>query len=241
MCTVTDHYASHLAPVYVWMAGGMEAALANGEKDLAGVLNGTGLAVDLGAGFGMHSLPLARGGHRVIALDTSSLLLQTLKTQAAGLPIQTVEADLLDFRNFVTEPADLIVCMGDTLTHLSSLDDVTRLCEQIAQGLAPSGRFVATFRDYSLPATGDRRFIPVRSDADRILTCFLEASTDHVDVHDLIHEREGVHWSLKVSSYRKLKLAPARVEATLRTLGLSVRVEPGPRGMVKVSARRPAF
>jgi len=234
MATVTEHYSSHLAPIYLWMAGGMEAALASGAQDLAAFLPGAGLAVDLGAGFGMHSIPLARGGYRVVAIDLSSMLLAILGDHGIGLPIQTVESNLLDFRAGVAGPAELIVCMGDTLPHLESLDEVERLCEAVARCLSPTGKFVATFRDYSTPARGDRRFIPVRSDSDRILTCFLEEAHDHINVHDIIHERDRTQWNLRVSSYRKLRLPPAAVANALRRQGLMTTLEPGPRGMVQV-------
>jgi 2-polyprenyl-3-methyl-5-hydroxy-6-metoxy-1,4-benzoquinol methylase len=238
MATITDHYASHLAPIYLWMAGGMEAALRAGSADLASVLPGTGLAVDLGAGFGMHSIPMARGGYQVIAVDTSATLLQILRDHSEGLPIQTVEWDLLDFRKRVKEPAQLIVCMGDTLTHLQSLDEIRRLAAEVADALTPTGAFMATFRDYSSPAKAERRFIPVRSDADRILTCFLEESHDHMDVHDIVHERNGAQWNLKVSSYRKLRLAPTEVAGALRAQGLTTQLAPGPRGMIRLVATR---
>ena len=55
MATVQAHYANHLVPIYLWMVGGMEAALNAGTADLASWLPGRGVAVDLGAGFGMHS------------------------------------------------------------------------------------------------------------------------------------------------------------------------------------------
>ena len=236
MATVAEHYAAHLAPIYLWMAGGMDAALRVGSTDVASFLPGSGLAVDLGAGFGMHSIPLARGGYRVVAVDNSAALLQTLCEHSAGLAIRTVESDLLEFRETITEPAQLIICMGDTLTHLQTLRDLEPLCDAVAQSLAPAGRFVATFRDYSSPVTGESRFVPVRSDADRILTCFLEESGDHIVVHDIIHERDAAHWKLRVSSYRKLRLAPSVLEQALRARGLVTRVEPGPRGMIRVLA-----
>lgn len=46
-----------------------------------------------------------------------------------------------------------------------------------------------SFRDYSVPLQDEKRFIPVRSDEGRILTCFLEYSEDSVLVHDILHER----------------------------------------------------
>lgn len=237
MTTYDTHYANHLAPVYVWMAGGIEAALEAGTQDIASLLPGQGLAVDLGAGFGMHSIPLARGGYEVLAIDTTASLLAILRTHRANLPIETREEDLRAFKHFLPEPASVILCMGDTLTHLESFAQVERLCEDVSCSLKAGGRFVATFRDYRSLAKDDSRFIPVRSDSDRILTCFLEEEPTHIKVYDILHERVGSEWKLTVSSYRKLRLSPPDVERKLATLGLSVRVTAGPRGMVRVEAR----
>jgi SAM-dependent methyltransferase len=239
MTTAHEHYEQLLAPIYVWMAGGVESALAAGALDVAPLIPGDGLAIDLGAGFGMHAIPLARAGYEVVALDTSRELLDVLRAQSAGLPIRTVEADLLDFRRHVLTAASLIVCLGDTLTHLESTDDVERLVRDVAVSLRSGGRFVATFRDYTRPATGDARFIPVRSDADRIHTCFLEEQPDHMLVHDIVHERDGAVWRMRVSSYPKLRLAPAAVVEALRYAGLEPTVAPGARGMVRITAVRP--
>jgi SAM-dependent methyltransferase len=240
MTTVHDHYANHLAAIYLWMAGGLDAAVRTGAQDLAEFIPGHGLAVDLGAGFGMHSIPLARAGYQVLAIDTSAALLQTLSVAAAGLPIQAVERDLLQFRDVLPGPASLVVCMGDTLTHLQDFAQVEALCEDIKRSLAPGGCFISVFRDYSAPARGDERFVAVRDDPDRLLTCFVEEEQTHMKIHDIVHERSGTGWSMKVSSYRKIRLRPAELEATLRSLGLSVRRGPGPRGMVRVQASSPS-
>jgi len=78
----------------------------------------------------------------------------------------------------------------------------------------------------------------VRSDADRIHTCFLEEQTEHMLVHDIVHERDGTAWRMKVSSYPKLRLAPAAVTTMLQRAGLEPTLAPGPRGMVSVTASR---
>jgi len=236
MASTRDHYETHLAPVYLWMAGGIESALALGASDVAGFATAPGAAVDLGAGFGMHSIPLARLGFSVLALDSSPQLLAELRTHAAGLPVRTVQADLLDFPAHLAGPVDLILCMGDTLTHLEEPADVERLLKAVAPALRPGGRFVATFRDYRELPEGERRFIPVRSDTGRIHTCFLEAQGPRVCVHDILHERRGDAWSMKVSSYAKLRLSPDAVLQAASAAGLRCRVEAGPRGMLQATA-----
>ena len=238
MPSVVEHYETLLAPVYAWMVGGPEVAFALGQADLASVLRGGNFAVDLGAGFGMHTIPLARAGWRVLAIDSSPVLLRQLSTLAEGLPVRAHCGDLLSFAEYLStdERADLVLCMGDTLTHLETPDDIATLSRTVAARLSPHGRFVATFRDYSRLPFGEARFIPVRSDEQRILTCFLEEFDGYVQVHDLLHERVQGTWVTKVSSYRKLRVSPEAVRQAFLAAGLQASIEPGPRGMVRLVA-----
>ncbi len=53
--------------------------------------------LDVGAGTGRVSIPLARAGHRVVALDREPELLAELEVRAAGLPVRTICADAREF------------------------------------------------------------------------------------------------------------------------------------------------
>jgi len=238
MSSVTEHYENLLAPVYTWMLGGPEAAFTQGQADLASVHRSGKFAIDLGAGFGMHTVPLARAGWRVLAIDSSATLLSQLSAFAQGLSVDAQCGDLLRFTEYLSadERADLILCMGDTLTHLETPDAIPALSRTVAARLAPGGRFVATFRDYTRLPSGEARFIPVRADEHRILTCFLEEFDSFVQVHDLLHERAGNTWGTRVSTYRKLRLAPEEVRQTFQAAGLQATVELAPRGMVRLVA-----
>lgn len=145
----------------------------------------------------------------------------------------------MQFSERLDERADLFICMGDTLTHLENRDAVLRLFANVAASIRPGGIFALTFRDYTNPPTGSDRFIPVRADANRILTCFLEATPTHVLVHDILYEREGHDWRMTTSSYAKLRLDPAWVVRSLEALAFRVERSPGPRGMVRLVATAP--
>jgi SAM-dependent methyltransferase len=241
-----EHYRSHLAPIYLWLAGGFDAALKQAEADIEGSLADlpSGASVlDLGCGFGAHALALARRGVRVIAIDTSQQLLDELRARSAGLQVQVqvVDADLLEFTRHFESKVSAILCLGDTLTHLPSLAAARALLARVADVLEPGGRFIATLRDYTAQRSGEDRFILARGDDDRLLTCFLEYAPDHVDVHDVIHERHAGAWQLRVSAYRKLRLAATDVAGALRAHGLDARVEPASAGMTRiVAAKAPA-
>jgi SAM-dependent methyltransferase len=240
---VAAHYENHLGPVYRWMLGDVAAAFAASDAELETLglpAKATGYAIDLGAGLGLHAVPLAARGYSVIAVDGYEPFLAELRSRAGALPIQTVQGDLGSFLAHIDLHADVIVCMGDTLTHLPSVSAVESLLADVASHLADSGLFAATFRDYSTELRGNDRFIPVRSDEQRTLTCFLEYGVSTVTAHDLLHERDGKHWRLRVSSYPKLRLSPDWVVQTLRSLGLEARLDHRPGKMPLVTARKAA-
>ena len=241
MSTAAEHYERHLGPIYVWMAGGVEAALQAGGAEIEALrlpVTRGAVVLDLGAGFGMHAIPLARKGARVTAIDSSAELLRTLTELRGDLPVQAVNDDLLSFQSHIAEAPSAILCMGDTITHLPDFGAVERLIERASAELPPGGVLVVSFRDYSVPLSGEQRFIPVRSDEARILTCFLEYEAEAVLVHDILHERKAEGWQTRVSHYRKLRLPPEHLIDRLQSNGFNVRREAGMRGMVRLVAQR---
>jgi SAM-dependent methyltransferase len=241
MTASQKHYDVHLAPVYSWSTGGIDAALERGRDELAAlgaVPASTRIAVDLGAGFGMHAIPLAQNGYEVLAIDSCARLLDELRRDAGALPIQCVKDDLRNFTQYLKGAPELILCMGDTLTHLDSEASVEALIGQIAETLCAGGRFVTSFRDYSVPVQGEARFIPVRADEDRILTCFLEYSDAMVTVNDLLYERRNGIWDFRNSAYRKQRLSPRWVMEVMAAQGFLVQGDSGLSGMVRLEGHR---
>jgi SAM-dependent methyltransferase len=228
MSQVQRHYDDLLAAHYSWMNGVRPAEKAAEQANILadlGVGKGTKrMAVDLGCGPGYQSLALASLGYEsVIAVDSSRDLLAELSAARTDDRIKTILADLRTFPTMVERNSvNVITCMGDTLTHLDNKADVLKLYRDAYDALAPGGRFVLTFRDLSQELVGLDRFLPVRADDHRIMTCVLEYEPESVVVNDLIHIRENGLWTLHKSSYRKLRLAPSEQVAGLMRMGFSV-------------------
>ena len=239
------HYDQLLAEHYSWMVGipfeekvAEQAALLR-ELGLSEGRHGT--AIDLGAGPGYQSVALADLGYaRVIAVDTSRTLLDELLAQKGAKPIEAVLDDMCGFlAKAAPASADAIVCMGDALTHLESHNDLSGLLTNAAAVLAPGGKLILTFRDMSEALTGLDRFIPVQSDAARVMTCFLEYEPKTVIVHDLIHERTDKGWAMRKSCYRKLRVSSGDIVRQLERSGLHVAINRDAGRMWAISARRP--
>ena len=244
MNRVARHYDDLLAPHYSWMSGMSLADKVAEQQALLvdlGLDDGPrGLAVDLGSGPGYQSFALANLGYGpVLSIDTSRHLLDELEAARGDYPVQVILGDLQAFPDFVGRgTAGAIVCMGDTLTHLESRADVSKLFADAHEALAPGGRLILTFRDLSTELSGLDRFLPVRADDDRIMICALDYEPESVVVNDLVHVRDGGGWTLHKSSYRKLRLAPAALVAELAEIGFLVDHDRPAGRMHAISARR---
>ena len=242
MKSVKDHYDRFLGSVYSWILGDFDTAAARSAAFFESLGLGPApgdLAVDLGAGPGCQSVPLARLGYDVVTVDFCQPLLDELEVHAGGLPITAVCDDIADFRRHLPGPADLIVCMGDTLVHLADLEAVDRVLDAVSASLRPGGRFIYAIRDYhsEIPAGGDR-FIPIRSSEDRIFTCFLDYGETSVHVHDLLYTRVDGDWTLSISDYRKLRLERDAIDARLAAGGCPVEHSTLVDGMLAGIARK---
>jgi SAM-dependent methyltransferase len=236
---VRTQYDTLLGRTYVWMAGGMEAN-AGWCRALLGrhaiVPVGTGTAVDLGAGCGFQSIPLAGLGFRVTAVDFSGEMLGILAEQRGSLPITIVRADILEFRAWTGTAPEVIVCMGDTLPHLPDMDAVRALLQQCARELTKGGKLLVSLRDYSQEPEGSVAVIPVRRDSDRIFLCRLVYGKDRVDVTDILYSRHSGQWGRFSGSYPKLRIAPDLLRRLLEDRGLPVVAEERSGGLTTLIA-----
>lgn len=241
IASIAEHYDTHLAQHYSWLFGGLpERAKENKKAFVELGLHGKpgARAIDLGAGSGFQSIPLAELGYAVTSVDLSRKLLDELVASSKGLPITVKHEDLLRTLASAEPGFEVCVCMGDTLTHLSSFGDVQRVFREVHRVLAPGGTFVLQFRDLTKPLEGADRFIPVRADENTVFTCFLEYEGDHVRVYDLIHQRTPEGWELKKSVYRKLRIAGDWAKKRLVEGGFTIERDDSARGMVSLVARR---
>ena len=232
MESVSQHYERLLAKHYTWMFGkSFQEKVAEQRAILEDALQSIaaaerdGAAVDLGSGPGYQSVALAELGFSpVIAIDTSAALLAELRSHCGALPIHCINEDILRLDQHVApQSARIIVCMGDTITHLPDHGEVQSLIRSAAKVLVPGGILIATYRDLGHDLQGCDRFIPVHSDDQRVMTCFLEFDrSESVAVHDLVYTKEATGWQFEKSSYRKLRLAAEWLEKTMTCAGFEV-------------------
>ena len=109
-----------------------------------------GLVADLGCGTGRALLPLARAGHRGLAVDLSEHMLRIVREKAAeeNLPIDCVRANLCQLDCLADGSVDYSMCLFSTLGMIRG-----RIYRQFALShfrriLRPGGKFVLHVHNY---------------------------------------------------------------------------------------------
>jgi SAM-dependent methyltransferase len=223
--TVKEHYDNHLGHFYSWMTGDFQTKCNEFRNFLTdnSILPSTNkIAIDLGAGHGLQSIPIAEIGFQVLAVDFNQQLLEELKINAKDLKIKAINDDIKKVEEFAVNP-ELIVCCGDTLSHLADKSEIIKFISDISNSLDSKGKVILSFRDYSTKLTGTDRFIPVKSDNSRILTCILDYEEEFVNVTDLLHEKINEVWIQKVSSYKKVRIFTNEIAGYLESNGMKIK------------------
>jgi SAM-dependent methyltransferase len=238
---VLPHYETFLARNYIWMAGGWEDSCEKNRRFFSrhGIMPARGgVAIDLGAGCGFQSVPLARAGFHVNAVEFSRQMLAVLAQHTGDLPVEKIPGNILAFGAWSGRKPELITCMGDTLTHLPDLSAVHDLIRQCAHELVPGGKILFSFRDYSREPEGTVAVIPVRRDADRIFLSRLEYGRDGARVEDILYSRESGPWVRAASTYPKIRIAPEALMTMITDEGLAAQEPAEESGMVTIIAEK---
>jgi SAM-dependent methyltransferase len=225
MATVKEHYDNHLGNFYSWMAGDFVSKQVEFhdfliEHELLPHI--TKKAIDLGAGHGIQTIPLAKVGYSVKSLDFNVQLINELTANTKEMDVEVIHEDIREIGQFSGFNPELIVCCGDTLLHLDSKQDIEQFIYGITSVLVKGGKLLLTFRDYYTALTGNDRFIPVKSDENKILTCILDYETDFVNVTDLLHERNKDGWKQKISSYKKVRVKSNEINGIIERNGMVI-------------------
>ncbi len=98
--------------------------------------------LELAAGPAQHAREFARRGWRAVALDLSQDMLDYARAGAAqdGVTIETACADMTDFT--LTEPVALVANLMESLSHLTTNDQIVAHFQAVGRNLLPGGIFV---------------------------------------------------------------------------------------------------
>ncbi len=198
-------------------------------------LGGPGRILELGAGSGRVTIPLARDGHEVVAIDQSPAMLEGLRARIAKLPpavarrITVAPGELCTFE--APGKFALVIAAFNVLEHLYTRGELDACLRRVAAHLAPGGAFAF---DVQLP---DLAWLGRDPHKRWAKTRFTDPSTGRATYYSTNHDYDPVNQIALIRIYydpidgrgpgRIIKLTqrkyfPAELEALVAHAGLRV-------------------
>ncbi len=109
---------------------------------------------DIACGTGLHAQYFAEMGANVLATDASAEMVRHAQQRRHHPRIRYVVADM---RSLESQSADLVVCLGNSLSLLGSVSEVAAVVAEVAERLAPGGMFAAQVVNNAAKGMGQPR------------------------------------------------------------------------------------
>lgn len=200
--------------------------------------------LDCGSGFGTHAVPLARAGRQVTVVEFNRQLVSQLRSSLKAAELERLQIEEADIQQLLpTAPAekwDVVLCAGDTLTHMNSKANARIVVSEAARVLVKGGRLAVEYRDSSqLRLEGTSRFLPVRRDGQRSMHCFLEVlDAERLRVTDIITDVGAQGPETRFSDYVKVRIGVDELRQWIESAGMEVIDEATERGMTTIVAAK---
>ncbi len=116
--------------------------------------------LDIGCGTGNKTIFLAEGAAWALGVDLDPNMIARAASDNARPNIRYRTLNMSDLGKTFSKRFDAIVCLGNTLVHLPSLEEI-RFMVSIAELLAPSGCFILQILNYDRILDRDALELPV--------------------------------------------------------------------------------
>lgn len=119
-------------------------------------------SLDVACSTGFHVIMLRRLGLDAVGIDASPKMIERAKTNSVtcGVTVEYVLGDFTSMSKRFSEGFDLITCLGDTVGHVRSGQDLKKLFQEVYKSLNPGGLFVVQARNYDFIMKQQARFAP---------------------------------------------------------------------------------
>jgi len=171
--------------------------------------------VDLACGSGHHCKLFHKWGCEVIGIDPSEELLKIAKEGLSeeDESIRFIKADFQNFNEYIDTEVDAVFCLGNSLPHILSIEDMKTALGNVNKILKPGGVFVFQNRNYDkLLGSKDRFQFPTTfraADNEEIFFRFNDFENTNIRFNIVHFTRVGDRWIHEVFS---TKLMPWQYE-----------------------------
>ncbi|SDC26409.1 MULTISPECIES: class I SAM-dependent methyltransferase [unclassified Candidatus Frackibacter] len=106
--------------------------------------------LDIGTSTGTYAVNLAKKGYQLTGIDLNEDLLEQCRQKAekADVDLEILNLDMKDLSDTLTEKFNGIICIGNTLVHLSNFNEIADIIRQMYKLLEPQGKLIVQIVNY---------------------------------------------------------------------------------------------
>ena len=186
--------------------------------------------LDCACGTGLQSVGLLKAGFNVTASDLSEKMLEQalLNAKKEGYDLSTVKLDFRDLHSHFSEKFDAVLCMGNSLPHMSSEEDIRAALQSMYDVLGESGVLIVEIRDFDQLKNTNKRFLPIKVNAEHggnyvtilYVIDFLE-TVSRFNVIYIIQNHKTKEYNLEIHSIDYNLLGKEKLESLMKEAGFS--------------------
>jgi glycine/sarcosine N-methyltransferase len=218
---------------FVSWPGRLAAEMPFLEQHIRAVGGPAAKVLDAATGTGMHAIALAQLGFTAGGADLSAPMIERARANAAqaGVPVDLRVAGFGQLARVFADRAgryDALLCLGNSLPHLLSLDDLRAALADFAACLRPGGRLIVQNRNFDAVLARRERWMEPQAHREGqrewIFLRFYDYEPDgliNFNVVTLLREQPGQSWQQAVTSTRLYPLRQTELEAALHASGFS--------------------
>jgi len=142
-------------------------------------------AVDAACGTGLFAIELARGGVDVVGSDISAGMLKSAPANATAAGIDTdlctwVQAPMQELGDRISGARDAILCMGNSIPHLLTDDDLNRTIAGFAMLLTGGGVVSIHLLNYARVLSAKDRIVGITRAGSKEFVRFYDFHSDFI-------------------------------------------------------------
>lgn len=175
--------------------------------------------LDCACGTGQHVIIFEKIGFNAKGSDISSSMIKQAKKNARKRNVKT-EFTVTDFRNLAEnfdESFDAIVCLGNSLPHLSGDDEVKKALGEIYEILNDAGVLILEQRNFDLLLKEKKRFFPVSFRDDEVFFYVLDYFSEKIVFNVVNIQTDSENFEVHTAEYYPLK--EEKIKELLKEVG----------------------
>ncbi|MBN1933494.1 MAG: class I SAM-dependent methyltransferase [Anaerolineae bacterium] len=183
--------------------------------------------LDVACGTGRHVIALAQRGYQVVGVDVSAGMIARARqnAQIESVDVEFIVAGFGELAPTIEERFDAVLCLGSSLPHIASMDDLAPTLRDFAAVLRPGGLLILQNRNFDRVLLKRDRWMPPQSyresDTEWLFLRFYDFNADGSFTFNVatLRRQSGGPWQQQVESTALWPLQAQEILVALQSAG----------------------